>query len=323
MSGEHDTVGVCVTAESKDDRYNAAVPSIGERRSDHDRRKSSFVETQANLAKLGTGERRIAPDRRGNLIQRWKRLVLGGLPVVAADSKDSARLIVDEALRRSAMWRFPAYLTSTNGEVTYRCAVDENERALFLQADAIHADGMAHVFASRLHDPDGLPERVATSDLFYDVAAEATARGASMYMLGATEAANAAAVRNVEAQYPGIRIVGHRHGFFRDEADEIAVCEQICKLQPDILWISMGVPREQHFIVRHRARLTSVGVIKTSGGLFDFLSGFKKRAPVWMQNVGLEWLWRAMLEPRRLGWRYLKTNPLAIYLLLKKQDQGR
>ena len=78
----------------------------------------------------------------------------------------------------------------------------------------------------------------------------------------------------------------------------------------------MGVPREQRFVVRHRSRLTSVGVIKTSGGLFDFVSGKTIRAPVLMQKAGLEWLWRAGLEPKRLGWRYLKTNPSAFYLLM-------
>jgi exopolysaccharide biosynthesis WecB/TagA/CpsF family protein len=300
-----------------------AADAAGERREALDRRTSSYTDTQANLAKLGLEERRLSPDRRGSVFHRWRRLSLGGLPVVAADSKETARVMVDEALRRSALWRFPAYLTSTNGEVTYRCAVDSTERDLFMQADAIHADGMAHVFASKLHDAQGLPERVATSDLFYDVAAEATARGASMYMLGATEAANAAAVAAVKAKYPGIRMAGHRHGFFRDEAEEIAVCAEICAAQPDILWISMGVPREQRFIVRNRHRLTAVGVIKTSGGLFDFVAGLKKRAPAWMQAVGLEWLWRMLLEPRRLGWRYLKTNPLAFYLLLKKQGLNK
>jgi exopolysaccharide biosynthesis WecB/TagA/CpsF family protein len=137
-------------------------------------------------------------------------------------------------------------------------------------------------------------------------------------MLGATEASNNVAAQLVRDQYPAIKLVGHRHGFFADGDEELVVCDQIVTLAPDILWVSMGVPREQEFIVRHRRRLTSVGVIKTSGGLFDFLSGSKPRAPVWMQNAGLEWLWRAWLEPKRLGWRYLKTNPWAIYLLLTR-----
>ncbi|WP_233024465.1 WecB/TagA/CpsF family glycosyltransferase [Rhodopseudomonas boonkerdii] len=306
-----------------DAAHDASERILDERRDTSDRRTASFIATQTNLAQLGLEERRLLPDRRSSVFHRWRRLPLGGLPVVAADSKETARVIVDEALRRSSLWRFPAYLTSTNGEVTYRCAVDSAERALFMEADAIHADGMAHVFASRLHHADGLPERVATSDLFYDVAAEAEERGASMYMLGATEASNAAAVTALKARYPGIKMAGHRHGFFRDEAEEIAVCADICARQPDILWISMGVPREQRFVVRHRHRLTAVGVIKTSGGLFDFISGAKKRAPVWMQAIGVEWLWRMLLEPRRLGWRYLKTNPLALYLLLKKQELNK
>jgi exopolysaccharide biosynthesis WecB/TagA/CpsF family protein len=226
--------------------------------------------------------------------------------------------MVDESLKRRGLWRYPAYLTSTNGEVTYRCAVSESERSLFLQADAIHADGMPHVFVSRLRCGVALPERVATSDLFYDVACEAEAKGATMFMLGATELSNTTAARLVENRFPALKLVGHRSGFFRNDDEEIHVCGEIAELAPDILWVSMGVPREQRFIVRHRHRLTSVGVIKTSGGLFDFLAGFRPRAPVWMQDAGLEWAWRVCLEPRRLGWRYLKTNPLALYLLLAK-----
>jgi N-acetylglucosaminyldiphosphoundecaprenol N-acetyl-beta-D-mannosaminyltransferase len=260
----------------------------------------------------------LSGDRRRNRFHEWRRIRIGDLPVVVAGRVETARVMVDESLKRRGLWRHPAYLTSTNGEVTYRCAVDESERSLFLQADAIHADGMPHVFVSRLRCGIALPERVATSDLFDDVACEAQAKGASMFMLGATELANATAARLVKNRFPRLNLVGHRSGFFKNADEEIRVCGQIAELAPDILWVSMGVPREQRFIVRHRHRLTSVGVIKTSGGLFDFLAGFKPRAPVWMQDAGLEWVWRACLEPRRLGWRYLKTNPLALYLLLAK-----
>jgi N-acetylglucosaminyldiphosphoundecaprenol N-acetyl-beta-D-mannosaminyltransferase len=289
--------------------------TAGRRRAE--RRISTFAETR-RLAARGIGERRLSGDRRRNRFHQWRRIRIGDLPVVVADRIETASVMVDESLKRRGLWRYPAYLTSTNGEVTYRCAVDESERSLFLQADAIHADGMPHVFVSRLRCGIALPERVATSDLFDDVACEAQAKGASMFMLGATELSNATAARHVKNRFPGLKLVGHRSGFFKNDAEEILVCGQIAELAPDILWVSMGVPREQRFIVRHRHRLTSVGVIKTSGGLFDFLAGFKPRAPVWMQDAGLEWVWRACLEPKRLGWRYLKTNPLALYLLLAK-----
>jgi exopolysaccharide biosynthesis WecB/TagA/CpsF family protein len=282
-----------------------------------DRRVSSFEASRPTNGRTFV-ERRLAGDRRRNAFQEWRRVQLGGLPVVVVDRQSAAKTMVEEALKRSGLWRYPAYITSTNGEVTFRCAFDLAERELFLQADAIHADGMPHVFASRFNCDVALPERVATTDLFYDVAREAEARGATMFMLGATEASNEFAARHVRDRFPRLRLVGRRHGYFASQQEEIEACKQIAALAPDILWVSMGVPHEQKFIVRNRSRLTSVGIIKTSGGLFDFLSGSKPRAPDWMQRAGLEWLWRASLEPKRLGWRYLKTNPYAMYLLLTR-----
>jgi exopolysaccharide biosynthesis WecB/TagA/CpsF family protein len=283
-----------------------------------DRRLMTYQATQSALENLAIEERRTSNDRRRSQFHRWRKVLLGGLPVVAVDREESAQAMVDHALERRGLWRYPAYITSTNGEVTYRCASDNTERSLFLKADAIHADGMSHVFVSRLRGAVPLPERVATSDLFYDVAAKAEAAGATMFMLGATEEANEAAVNSVKDRFPNLSIVGNRHGYFKNREEEAEVCEKIARLEPDILWVSMGVPREQEFVIRNRHRLTSIGVIKTSGGLFDFLSGSKRRAPQWIQNIGFEWLWRVGLEPRRLGWRYIKTNPLALYLLLTK-----
>jgi N-acetylglucosaminyldiphosphoundecaprenol N-acetyl-beta-D-mannosaminyltransferase len=295
------------------------LPDVPKReRRSTERRTARYVPPSALRASIDCDDRRHSSDRRKNAFRRWRRIRLGGLPVVVVDQAVTARVMVDEALRRRGLWRYPAYLTSTNGEVTHACAFDPELRSLFLQADAIHADGMPHVFASRLKCKVALPERVATTDLFFAVNEEAARRGATTFMLGATEAANAAAADAVQRRFPALKLVGRRNGFFDSLETERDTCEQISQLCPDILWVSMGVPREQAFIVRNRKRLTSVGVIKTSGGLFDFVSGSKARAPAWMQKVGLEWLWRAGLEPKRLGWRYLKTNPTALYLLLTR-----
>ena len=81
---------------------------------------------------------------------------------------------------------------------------------------------------------------------------------------------------------------------------------------------ALGIPYEQAFVKQFTPRLSNVGVIKTSGGLFNFLSGSRARAPRWMQKIGLEWTWRVWLEPRRLFWRYLTTNPRALYLLFNR-----
>jgi N-acetylglucosaminyldiphosphoundecaprenol N-acetyl-beta-D-mannosaminyltransferase len=136
-------------------------------------------------------------------------------------------------------------------------------------------------------------------------------------MFGADKAENAAAVASVRKQYPDLKIVGHSHGYLRGEALRAKVAE-INALAPDYLWVALGVPYEQAFVEEFTPALFNVGVIKTSGGLFNFLSGSRTRAPLWMQHVGLEWAWRIWLEPRRLFWRYLTTNPRALYLLLNR-----
>ena len=79
---------------------------------------------------------------------------------------------------------------------------------------------------------------------------------------------------------------------------------------------------EQAFVAEYSPRLSNVGVIKTAGGLFNFLSGSMPRAPRWMQKLGLEWAWRIWLEPRRLFWRYLTTNPRALFLLFNKSKSA-
>jgi exopolysaccharide biosynthesis WecB/TagA/CpsF family protein len=122
-------------------------------------------------------------------------------------------------------------------------------------------------------------------------------------------------VERVQQDYPNLRFAGARSGYF-DADQEIAIVDEIAKLQPDILWIGLGVPLEHRFVVRHIDSLRGVGVIKTSGGLFDFLSGRNLRAPRWMQTVGLEWAHRTMLEPRRLLGRYLRTNLVAVWQIL-------
>src|SRR4030088_1424118 len=102
-------------------RETAEAPLRRQRSSD--RRVSTFETTIATRARLRIAERRLSGDRRRNQFQGWRTIQLGGLPVAVANCGDSARVMVNEALKRRKLWRYPAYLTSTNGEVTYRCAV--------------------------------------------------------------------------------------------------------------------------------------------------------------------------------------------------------
>src|SRR4029450_3766509 len=182
-------------------------------------------------------------------------------------------------------------------------------------ADEIVADGQPMVFASRLFCHVALPERVSTTDLFHYVAARAVETGVTFYMLGATEQENAGAVAKVRARYPGLRLLGACHGYLRGESLESKLAE-IDALSPDILWLAMGVPQEQRFVRDHAGKLGRVGVIKTSGGLFNYLSGTNARAPLWLQRAGLEWAFRVWQEPRRVARRFLIRTATARCLSL-------
>jgi N-acetylglucosaminyldiphosphoundecaprenol N-acetyl-beta-D-mannosaminyltransferase len=257
-------------------------------------------------------------ERRANPVGRAAtagvpRISLGGLRLAVLDIEQTANFMIEMVFPERRLSR-PLYLTSANGEVVARCSTEPMTGRLFRAADLINADGQPLVTVSRLKSPTPLPERVATTDLFHVVAQKAQAARLTFYMLGADEKENALAVANVRKMYPDLQIVGRCHGYLKGKALQGKV-DEINALAPDYLWVALGVPFEQAFVEEFSARLSNVGVIKTSGGLFNFLSGSRTRAPRWMQELGLEWAWRIWLEPRRLFWRYLTTNPRALYLL--------
>jgi exopolysaccharide biosynthesis WecB/TagA/CpsF family protein len=241
--------------------------------------------------------------------------LVGGMPISTADRQATAALMI-RAAREHRRGDRPLYFTSVNGETIARANADKAIAALFRSADHIAADGQPLVLASRWLCRQKLPERVATTDLFHDVARLAEKSGSTFYLLGSTEAENARAVAVIAAAYPALKIIGHSHGYLKGKELE-AKLDEIDRLAPDILWLGLGVPLEQIFVRDFSPRLGHVGIIKTSGGLFNHLSGKNPRAPNWMQKAGLEWLWRMLIEPRRLFWRYLTTNPRAIYAILR------
>jgi exopolysaccharide biosynthesis WecB/TagA/CpsF family protein len=247
---------------------------------------------------------------------QFRRTYVGGLPVAVLDRRSTARLTIAAAIARRGTDLPPLFFTTINGQVVSLCASRVEIRQLFERADLISADGMSVVFASRLGSGEALPERVATTDAFHDAAMLAVDRGARFYFLGAKEDVTSAAVKRASELYPELQIVGHRSGYFRRE-EESEVVKDIDAVSPDVLWVGLGVPLQQQFVMRNLPRLTRVGVIKSCGGLFDFLAGKAPRAPNWMQLAGLEWAYRAWRDPKRLAWRYLTTNPHAAYWLLR------
>lgn len=246
----------------------------------------------------------------------WPVIPLAALPITDATIDETAQDFILRAEGERAAGTRPFYSTSANGQVIALCHQDKEFDAMLRQADQIHADGMSLVIFSRKFCTTALRERVATTDLVHAVARRAEETGTRFYFLGGSEDVNRAAVEEMQRLYPRLVFSGRRNGYFKRDEEE-AILADIAASRTDILWVGFGIPLEQRFVSRNLDGLSGIAVIKTCGGLFDFLAGKNSRAPQWMQDMGLEWLYRAMLEPKRLGKRYLLTNPIAIYSLLK------
>jgi len=173
------------------------------------------------------------------------------------------------------------------------------------------ADGMAVVWALRLSGQP-VPERVAGVDLMERLLAEGGRRRLRVYFLGAKREVVETMARSSRARYPGLEIAGFRDGYFCPE-DHEAIVEGIRASGADILFVGMPSPFKDTWCERHRGRLC-VPVIMGVGGSFDVLAGYIKRAPRWMQSLGLEWFWRLLMEPGRLWRRYLTTNGEFVWL---------
>jgi exopolysaccharide biosynthesis WecB/TagA/CpsF family protein len=246
----------------------------------------------------------------------YSRVTVGGLRTACVSRGQLGGLMVGDCLAARGGLRVPRLVFASNGHAIAMAALDTRFRATFEQADLIHADGEPVVVASKLLSGTPVPERSATTDFLFDAARAAAEFGLKFFMLGATEEINARAADNVKAAYPGVEIVGRRNGYFRRDEEE-AIVAAINASGADVLWVGLGVPFEYEFCLRNKSRL-KVGWVVTCGGCFNFAAGDYRRAPGWMQKNGLEWLFRLWQEPRRLFWRYMITNPVAIAMLLLK-----
>ncbi|AZP15848.1 glycosyltransferase [Streptomyces aquilus] len=184
--------------------------------------------------------------------------------------------------------------------------------------DLVLADGQAVVWAGRVLKAP-LPERVAGIDLFLRLLAEAETAGVSVYFLGAKEEVLEEMVRRVAARFPGLKVAGHRNGYF-DDSEQAGIADAIAESGAQMLFLGMTSPKKEIFTAAYGER-TGARVVHGVGGSFDILAGITKRAPAIWQRWGLEWLYRVLQEPRRLGRRYLTTN--AAFLLMTARERFR
>jgi N-acetylglucosaminyldiphosphoundecaprenol N-acetyl-beta-D-mannosaminyltransferase len=196
---------------------------------------------------------------------------------------------------------------------------NEEFRRIINNADLVHIDGMSVVWALRSFGYS-VPERVATPDLADDVLAMANREGLSIFLFGAKESILSLCLQKIITKYPNIVIAGSRNGYYKlDEEEEIF--NLINRANPDILLLGMSSPKKELFFESYRHKLVARYILGV-GGYFDIMSGLIRRAPHWMQDTGLEWLFRLMQEPRRLWKRYL-IGIFQFFLLVTKEKFRR
>jgi N-acetylglucosaminyldiphosphoundecaprenol N-acetyl-beta-D-mannosaminyltransferase len=196
----------------------------------------------------------------------------------------------------------PSLVFSLNPEKAVKSCRDPGVKELLRRATILNPDGVGICLAARLLANERL-QRVAGSDLMPRLCALAQEAGLTVYVYGASPASNAAAVDNMRRRWPGLRIVGASDGFQpsgSDGADGNTVAARIAALQPDIVFVGLGSPRQEVWMAEVGATLP-VGLLQGVGGTIDVLSGVARRAPPAWRRLGLEWLYRLLEDPRR--WR--------------------
>lgn len=211
----------------------------------------------------------------------------------------------------------PHHIITANAEIVYQAYHDQTRRQIINNADLVTADGAGVVWAANyLGQP--LPERVTGIDLFHAICRIAGEKQWKIYILGAKQEIIEQAVQNLQTQYPHCSIVGYHNGYF-DQQEEEAILNDIKKKQPDVLLVAMGVPKQDDWIITHQ-KILQVPVAMGVGGCLDVISGKLKRAPQWMQKMSLEWLYRLLLQPSRIGrMMALPKFMLAVHQMRKKK----
>jgi N-acetylglucosaminyldiphosphoundecaprenol N-acetyl-beta-D-mannosaminyltransferase len=220
------------------------------------------------------------------------------------------------------------------GEANYVCVTgvhglmesqrDASLRRIHNRAGLVTPDGMPLVWLSRLKGYQGV-KRVYGPDLMLECCALSVGKGYRHFLYGGQEGVPELLAQRLRHRFPGLVITGWHSPPFRtlsSEEDE-AIVRRINDAGADIVWVGLSTPKQERWMSEHLGRLQAPVMIGV-GAAFDFHAGLKRQAPRWMRQSGLEWLFRLMMEPRRLWRRYLINNPLFMgHLVLQALDGER
>jgi N-acetylglucosaminyldiphosphoundecaprenol N-acetyl-beta-D-mannosaminyltransferase len=210
-------------------------------------------------------------------------------------------------------------ILNVNAHCLNLCHEDSALRDALNSADIVFCDGAGVMLAARMLG-GCIPVRITYAAWIWRLADFAAAEGFSLYFLGARPGVAQEAAGRLRERYPGLRIVGVRHGYFDHSAgsdENEAVLQEINTAAPDILLAGLGMPLQERWLTQNRQRLEA-GVVLSGGAVFDYVSGRVRRGPRLLTESGFEWLARLLNEPGRLWRRYLLGNPLFLLRVMRQ-----
>lgn len=213
--------------------------------------------------------------------------------------------------------RVPRQVCIANVHTLMTAFDDPAYLTIYRKADLITMDGQPLRWYANLVHKAGIPERVCGPELMERCLARGVAVGWKHFFLGGRPDVLDQLVNNMGSRYPGVAVAGAYSPPFRrlSPQEHEDVIRRIREANPDFLWVGLGAPKQEQWIYDNR-EATGVPVQVGVGAAFDFHAGSIRRAPAWMQGMGLEWVYRLWTDPR-LWRRYASTNPRFLVLLIK------
>lgn len=239
-----------------------------------------------------------------------QRINFLGAPMDSASMTDTVCLIS----KRIKTHHFTQHVVVNVAKLVNMRKDDQLKRSV-TECDIINIDGMGVVLGARFLGHD-VCQRVAGIDLFHELLKMSADEQFPVFLLGARQEIVSKTAQAVQEKYPTLPLAGYHDGYFWD--DEQAVVDKIKASGARLLFVAITSPKKENFINKWKEEL-GVDFVMGVGGTFDVVAGKVKRAPLWMQKYGLEWLYRIIQEPRRMWKRYLVTNTKFAYLLLKEK----
>lgn len=233
-------------------------------------------------------------------------------------TRDEAGNITENLIKESS--KSCKMIFAPNVEFIMYAQKDEEYFNILKQSSLSTPDSIGVIIGAKLQKKS-FKERIPGQSYFRKIIELSNEKGYSIYMLGGKPGIAEIAKENLEKIFPNVNIVGTHHGYF-DENEEKEVIKEINRLEPNVLFVALGAPKQEKWIYEHRNEL-KVDVAAGQGGTYDYEAGRIKRAPVFIQKIGMEWFWRLCREPSRIKRQLVLPVYLFKLLLAKDKTKGK